>query len=126
MTDTESDRETTMTGQQDDAAQPGAGTENETARVDAVPVDAARTDPARAQIRWGGVVWGVLLALFAGSTLYVIASAERAAEVADWLRSLTPGSAWALAAAVLGLIIVVSALLGGVRASQRRRVHPRA
>ncbi|WP_249776404.1 hypothetical protein [Leifsonia sp. C5G2] len=80
---------------------------------------------ASAQIRWGGVVWGLLLTLFAGSTLYVLASAERAAEVALWLRSLTPGSAWALAAAVLGLIIVVSALLGGIRASQRRRVRPR-
>lgn len=108
-----------MTGPEDGVAAPAASPANEAARVQAVP-------PMRAQIRWGGVVWGLLLTLFAGSTLYVLASAGRAADVALWLRSLTPGSAWALAAAVLGLIIVVSALLGGIRASQRRRVHPRA
>lgn len=98
-------------------------TETETETKMTGPQDV--TEPtAQAQIRWGGVVWGLLLAIFAGSTLYVLASAERAAGVALWLRSLTPGSAWALAAAVLGLIIVVSALLGGIRASQRRRVRP--
>ena len=79
-----------------------------------------------APIRWGGVVWGILLTAFAGVTLYVISSAERADRTGAWLASLTPGSAWALAAAVLGLVIVVSALLGGIRASQRRRVHPRS
>lgn len=83
--------------------------------------------PARqpAPIRWGGVVWGVLLIAFSGVTLYLLSSAERADAAARWLASLNPGSAWALGAAVLGLIIVVSALLGGIRASQRRRVTSR-
>lgn len=81
--------------------------------------------PAPAPVRWGGVVWGALLTLFAALTLYVVSSAERAEAVRSWLVTLNPGSAWALGAAVLGLIIVVSALLGGIRASQRRRVHPR-
>jgi len=77
----------------------------------------------RAPIRWGGVVWGLLLTVFAVATLAVLASAERVADVTAWMRALTPGSAWALGAAVLGLIIVVSALLGGIRASQRRRIR---
>ncbi|MEV8214253.1 hypothetical protein [Leifsonia sp. NPDC077715] len=77
-----------------------------------------------APIRWGGVVWGILLTAFGVATLYIVSSAERADRVGVWLGSLTPGSAWALAAALLGLVIVVSALLGGIRAAQRRRVRP--
>ena len=76
-----------------------------------------------APIRWGGVVWGVLLTAFAAAMLYLLSSSERADQAGTWLASLTPGSAWALGAALLGLIIVVSALLGGIRASQRRRVR---
>lgn len=107
---------------QPDTTTSGAGAPTGTAAWASYAPSAPAT---RAPIRWGGVVWGILLTLFAGVTLYVLASAGRAAEVAVWLRSLTPGSAWALAAAALGLIIVVSALLGGIRASQRRRIHPR-
>ena len=81
---------------------------------------------SRAPIRWGGVVWGIILSVFAAVTLFVVSSTERADQAGAWLTSLTPGSAWALAAAVLGLIIVVSALLAGIRASQRRRAYPRA
>ena len=79
-----------------------------------------------APIRWGGVVWGVLLIAFATATLFLVSSSERADQAGRWLASLNPGSAWALGAALLGLIIVVSALLGGIRASQRRRVRPGA
>ncbi|MDR6973023.1 hypothetical protein [Leifsonia shinshuensis] len=78
-----------------------------------------------APIRWGGVVWGALLTVFAALTLWIVSSSERAAETANWISALTPGSAWALGAAVVGLIIVVSALLGGLRASQRRRLTGR-
>lgn len=82
-------------------------------------------NPSNAPLRWGGVVWGALIALFAAGVLYVLSSRERIDAAGGWLASLSPGSAWALAAAVVGLVIVVSAVLGGIRASQRRRVHPR-
>lgn len=80
--------------------------------------------PSIAPLRWGGVVWGALLALFAAAVLFVLSSRERIDEVGGRLASLTPGSTWALAAAVVGLVIVVSAVLGGIRASQRRRIRP--
>jgi hypothetical protein len=133
---TETDEETKMSEQNDDVTA-GLGAEGSPTTpvappsapdlresTAAWPAPAPSTPGGRAPIRWGGVVWGLLLMLFSGATLYVLASAERAADVALWLRSLTPGSACALAAAALGLIIVVSALLGGIRASQRRRVRP--
>ncbi|MDR6612148.1 hypothetical protein [Leifsonia sp. 1010] len=101
---------------------PHEGSISETAPLTGPPFTAPTGE---APVRWGGVIWGLLLTLFAGATLYVLASSGRVREVGDWLAALTPGSAWALGAAVIGLVIVVSALLGGIRASQRRRERVR-
>lgn len=76
---------------------------------------------SRAPIRWGGVVWGLLLVLFAGGMLFVLSAPERLAAVEVWLAALTPGSAWALWLAAAGVLIVVFALLGAIRSAQRRR-----
>jgi len=77
--------------------------------------------PGRAPIRWGGVVWGLLLVLFAGGMLFVLSAPERLAAVEVWLAALTPGTAWALWLAAAGVLIVVFALLGAIRSAQRRR-----
>lgn len=74
-----------------------------------------------AQIRWGGVVWGAILIVFAGGTLAVLSARDRLIAAQVWFASLTPASAWALGLAVAGGIIVVLAVLGGVRSAQRRR-----
>jgi hypothetical protein len=76
---------------------------------------------SRPPIRWGGVVWGLLLVLFAGGMLFVLSAPERLAAVEVWLAALTPGSAWALWLAAAGVLIVVFALLGAIRSAQRRR-----
>lgn len=83
----------------------------------------ATASAARPPVRWGGVVWGLLLVAFAGGMLFVLSAPERLAAVEVWLSALTPGSAWALWLAVAGVLIVVFALLGAIRSSQRRR-HP--
>lgn len=75
----------------------------------------------RPPVRWGGVVWGILLLMFAATTLFVVSAPARLTAFVVWLSSLTPGTAWALWIATFGLIIVVCALLGGVSAAQRRR-----
>jgi hypothetical protein len=72
-------------------------------------------------VRWAGIVWGVLLVVFAAVTLIVVSSPSRLAGVTVWVASLTPGAAWALWVALLGLVIVVSALLGAIGAAQRSR-----
>lgn len=74
-----------------------------------------------AQIRWGGVVWGIILIAFASGTLAVLSARDRLIAAQAWFASLTPASAWALGLAVAGGIIVVLAVLGGVRSAQRRR-----
>lgn len=81
----------------------------------------ART-AGRTPVRWGGVVWGLLLVLFAAGTLWVLSSPSRLAAWELWVSTLTPATAWALGIAVVGLVIVVSGLLGAIRSAQRRRV----
>jgi len=76
---------------------------------------------SRPPIRWGGVVWGLLLVAFAGGMLFVLSAPERLAAVEVWLAALTPGTAWALWLAAAGVLIVVFALLGAIRSAQRRR-----
>jgi type II secretory pathway component PulF len=75
----------------------------------------------RPPIRWGGIVWGALLVVFASLTLIVVSSPARLAAVTVWMAALSPGAAWALWIALLGLVIVVSALLGVVSAARRNR-----
>ena len=76
-------------------------------------------------IRWGGVVWGLILLAFSALILLLVSSPARLAATVEWFSALTPGTAWALWIGVVGLIIAVSAVLGAVNTSQRRRRrHP--
>lgn len=85
-----------------------------------LPVSASAS-AGRPPVRWAGIVWGILLVAFATVTLIVVSSPIRLAGVTVWIASLTPGAAWALWVALLGLVIVVSALLGAIGAAQRNR-----
>lgn len=85
-----------------------------------LPVSAS-APAGRPPVRWAGIVWGILLITFATVTLIVVSSPVRLAGVTVWIASLTPGAAWALWVALLGLVIVVSALLGAISAAQRNR-----
>jgi hypothetical protein len=83
----------------------------------------AQHPSGRPPVRWGGVVWGLLLVLFAGGTLWVLSSPSRLTAWDRWVSTLTPATAWALGIAVVGLVIVVSGLLGAIRSAQRRRAR---
>ncbi|QNE37635.1 hypothetical protein F1C12_09430 [Leifsonia shinshuensis] len=82
----------------------------------------ARPVPSgRPSVRWGGIVWGTLMILLALAMLVIVSSPARVAGVTVWLATLTPGAALAVWIAALGLVIVVSALLGAISAAQRNR-----
>lgn len=89
--------------------------------------DAAYAFPARPlpsgppPVRWGGIVWGILISLLAAAILVVVSSPVRLAGVTVWLATLSPGGAVAVWIAALGIVIVVSALLGAISAAQRNR-----
>ncbi|MEY9853386.1 hypothetical protein ABH923_003064 [Leifsonia sp. EB41] len=72
-------------------------------------------------VRWGGIVWGILIILLAATVLVVVSSPVRLAGITVWLATLSPGGAVAVWIAALGIVIVVSALLGAISAAQRNR-----
>ncbi|WP_314149703.1 hypothetical protein [uncultured Leifsonia sp.] len=91
----------------------------------ATSAPAATIQSGHPPIRWGGVVWGLILLAFSALILLLVSSPARLAATVEWFSALTPGTAWALWIGVVGLIIAVSAVLGAVNASQRRRRrHP--
>ena len=83
------------------------------------PVRPAPSGPP--PVRWGGIVWGILIILVAAAVLVVVSSPVRLAGVTVWLATLSPGGAVAVWIAALGIVIVVSALLGAISAAQRNR-----
>lgn len=73
----------------------------------------------RPSIRWGGVVWGAILVVFALTMLWIVSARTRLVAAELWLQSLTPASAWTLGLVAAGAIIVILALLAVVRSAQR-------
>ncbi|WP_223694152.1 hypothetical protein [Leifsonia poae] len=75
---------------------------------------------ARPQVRWGGVVWGLILIVFAAGVLWVVSARSRLAAAEVWFWGLSPASAWTLAVVVAGAFILILAVLGAIRSGQRR------
>jgi hypothetical protein len=75
----------------------------------------------RPSIRWGGVVWGAILVVFAATMLWVVSARSRVLAAEVWVGTLSPASAWTLAFVAAGVIILILALLAVVRSAQRKR-----
>lgn len=90
----------------------------QTDRTDRTDLDNPRTRP---KIRWGGVVWGIILLAVSGFVLFTISSPANQYAFSYWLAHLTPGSGWTLAVVAVGAIILILALLAAVRSAQRKR-----
>jgi hypothetical protein len=110
----------------DPAAEPAPSATAPTAPSAAWPTayrpDAYGTERAtRPSIRWGGVVWGAILVVFAATMLWVVSARPRVLGAEAWLATLSPASAWTLAFVAAGVIILILALLAVVRSAQRKR-----
>jgi hypothetical protein len=77
--------------------------------------------PPRRSIRYAGVVWGVILCIVSGVTLYVLSERDRAAGVAHWLADLNGASLTALTALTIGVVVLVLVVLSTLRHAQRIR-----
>ena len=87
-----------------------------------VTINAAMVEPHdRPRTRWAAIVWGLIIAGIAGTTLAIVSSPERRLAVSDWAATLTPGAFWILSVLVVGLLILVLAVLALIRRAQRSR-----
>ena len=76
----------------------------------------------RPRTRWAAIVWGLIIAAIAATTLAIVGSPARRLALSDWASTLTPGAFWILSVLVVGVFILLLAVLALIRRAQRRRV----
>jgi hypothetical protein len=74
----------------------------------------------RPHVRWGAIVWGLIVVLTGVSVLAVLSDRSRSAAFADWLGALTIGGLVVIAVITLGALLVIGAFLAIVRRAQQR------
>ncbi|MFI8630985.1 hypothetical protein ACIGEP_00135 [Microbacterium sp. NPDC077663] len=79
------------------------------------------------RIRWAAVVWGLTFAAVAAAGYAVASSAPATDTLTDALASAEPGAAIAVLLLMVGVLVMVGAIAGVLRAGQRaltrRRIH---
>ncbi|BDZ40534.1 hypothetical protein [Microbacterium suwonense] len=70
--------------------------------------------------RWAAIVWGVCFAGIAWAGIWMLGSADRRDGVADAFASLTPGTITALVLLTIGVLVLITGLVGLIRHAQRR------
>ncbi len=78
------------------------------------------TPQPRPHVRWGAIVWGLIVIATAGGILFVLADAGRTAAFASWLGGLTWGIAVVVGVLALGALALILGLLAVIRRAQRR------
>lgn len=83
---------------------------------DVVATPAAGTVYPAPRIRWAGIVWGIVFALIAAVSLWVLAAASRREAIRDWVLTLSPDTvspgvvAGVLVLVVGGLLLIVGGI----------------
>lgn len=73
----------------------------------------------RARIRWAGIVWGAVLGALAFAGLWILGSARRRDDVAEWLGQLTVPGLVGACILVVGALLLIAGLVGLLRRAQR-------
>lgn len=88
------------------------------ATADAAP--RATDSPAlTARIRWAGIVWGVFFTALSVAALWIVGSADRRDDVAQWYSQLTGPTVAGVAVLALGVVLLVAGLVGLLRRAQK-------
>lgn len=75
--------------------------------------------------RWAAIVWGLLFAAVAATSLWLIADDDRRSGIADWALTLTPVTISTLMILTIGVLVLVTGASALLRTVQRRTVQRR-
>jgi len=88
------------------------------------PTPAEATSTASAPLprtRWAAIVWGVCFAALAWFGIWMLSGDDRRSDVSDWFASLTPGTTTAMVLLAVGVLVLITGLVGLIRRGQLRR-----
>ncbi len=90
--------------------------------LDTTPQETPRptdTPALTARIRWAGIVWGLFFSALSVAALWIVGSAERRDDVAEWYSQLTGPTVAGVAVLALGALLLVAGLVGLLRRAQK-------
>ncbi len=89
-------------------------------------IEAGHTDAAasRPTVRWGALVWSLIFAGIAATTLWVVVDSGRRVALGDWLLDLSPVAASLYALLALGVLAVVFGLVALIRRGEHATRQP--
>lgn len=82
--------------------------------------------PEHPTVRWGALVWALIFAAVAGTTLWVLVSPERRESAAEFLGGLGPVLGFLYGVAALGVVLALFGVVGLIRRGERARRTRRA
>ncbi|MDN3445709.1 hypothetical protein [Microbacterium sp. APC 3901] len=92
-------------------------TTTEAATAASTPHTEAVTPP---RTRWAAIVWGVLFAAVAATSMWLIAADDRRSAIADWALTLTPVTISTLMILTIGVLVLATGASALLRTVQRR------
>lgn len=93
---------------------------NSNAGIGADPDTYAATSAPRPRIRFGTIVWGLLVFAAGATLLTALRTPGQRNQLADWVFSLTPSDSILIVTIVVGAIVLVLGLLAVIRSQQKR------
>lgn len=83
---------------------------------DDTPRAASTTTP---RTRWAAIIWGACVGVIAWSGIWMLSETDRQEAITDWLATLTPGTMTATVLLGVGVLVLISGLVGLIRRMQR-------
>lgn len=87
--------------------------------ADATVADVQAPAPLRARTRWGGIVWGLVLAALAAAGIWLVSAPGRAGDLVEGVRDVSAATAIGYGVAVIGGLLLVTGVVGLLRRAQR-------
>ena len=84
----------------------------------------APTSVAAPRTRWAAIIWGVCFAAVAWFGIWMLSETARQDAITEWFASLSPATMTATALLGIGVLVLISGVVGLTRRMQRRSPSP--